>query len=152
MVVSRDGAPPQRPGGGSAQPFRRAGLAAATTSALPEWEDLPVALSVVELGPELAQPVADGIAAARGRITRCVAVERRKRPAAAEEPGSGRGPVELVLRLAPRSGAVHVVGVELNTVGASPDLADCARRHLDGDAFPIAVPAPGRHRLLVTLP
>jgi hypothetical protein len=112
-----------------------------------------VALSVVELGPALSQPVADGLAAARARIGRCVAVERRRAPDTAEERGADVGPAELVLRLAPRSGAVHVVGVELRSPGASPVLADCARRHLDGDAFPAAAAIPGRrHRLLVTLP
>jgi hypothetical protein len=150
VVMNRDGGTIEPPPG-SALALPRAASAAATSAALPEWTDVPVATSVVELGPNLSQAVADGLVAARARIERCVVVERRRAPAAAREDGAG--PIELVLRLAPRSGAVHVVGVEPQSTDGSAVLADCARRHLDGDAFPAPAAAAGRrHRLLVTLP
>jgi hypothetical protein len=150
VVMSRNGRPDERPPG-AAQAFLRAAVAQATTVSAPAWADIPVATSVVELGPALAQPVADGLADARARISRCVAVELRRRSAARPESGES-GPAELVLDLAPRAGAVHVVGVEVAAMGASEVLADCARRHLDGDAFPASAAVPGRrHRLLVTI-
>lgn len=160
VVVSRDGAPSHPPHPGSAQPLpyggpgqARAGrTAAAPPAAAPDWPDVPVATSPTELGPALSGPIADGLAAARARIDRCVAVELRRAPASAHERAAGAGAAELVLRLTGRSGAIHVVGVEQRSPGASPVLADCARRHLDGDAFPAPDTVPGRrHRLLVSL-
>lgn len=149
VVVNRDGT--RGASSGAAQPFPRAIVAASTLANVSQWTDVPVARSVVELGPALAEPVASGIGAARTRIERCVAMERRRGPAGAEERHE-TGPTELVLRLSPRSGAVHVVGVEQRALGRSPVLADCARRHLDGDSFPSSDAVPGRrYRLLVTL-
>jgi hypothetical protein len=148
--MNRDGGTTQSPPGSALAYPRRANTAAAT-AALPEWPDVPVATSVVELGSTCSRAVADGLVEARARIERCVAVERLRAPAAAKEDGAG--PVELVLRLAVRSGSIHVVGVEPRAAGGSAVLADCARRHLDGDAFPAPAAAAGRrHRLLVTLP
>lgn len=149
VVFSSDrGADEPRPG--SAQPLARAVPAAATAPAVPDWSAVPVALRAEELG-SLSRPVVLGLAAARKRIDRCVAVERRRASPPADV-ASGAGPAELVLSLAARSAAVHVDGVEVRSPGASAELADCARRHLDGDAFPAAEAVPGRrHRLLVTL-
>jgi hypothetical protein len=151
VVLSKDGEPIQYRTG-AAQPLSTAGLVSVTMGAAPDWAEVPVATSVVELGPGLAQPVADGIAAARDRIERCIAVERRRSPGADGARGRSAEGAELVLQLAPRAGAVHVVGVEERTPGRSELLADCARRHLDGDAFPSSSAVPGRrYRLLVSL-
>lgn len=151
VVVSKDGEPIQYRSG-AAQPLSTAGLVSATLGAVPDWADVPVATSVVELGPALAQPVADGIAAARDRIDRCVTVERRRSSGAGDARSRAAEGAELVLQLAPRAGALHVVGVEERTAGHSEVLADCARRHLDGDAFPSSAAVPGRrYRLLVSL-
>lgn len=157
LVVFSRNDPPTRYG--SALAFARGGVAAAATSTAPDWTEVPVAASVDELGPALSQPVADGLAAARARIARCVGIERRRRALAtradeapAATPETGEGPAELVLRLAARSGAVHVVGVEVRAVGAAPEVADCARRHLDDDTFPAEGTVPGRRqRLLVSV-
>lgn len=161
VVVSREGAPSHPPHTGSALPPPHGGPAQARTgrgaatapaAATPDWPDVPVTTSVAELGPALSRPVADGLAAARARIDRCVAVEQRRAPGALQERPAGAGATELVLRLSGRSGAIHVVGVEQRSPGASAVLADCARRHLDGDAFPAPDTVPGRrHRLLVSL-
>lgn len=165
VVMARDVEPRRLPPG-SAQAFPRANLAATAAGAVPAWTDVPVATSVVELGPALSQPVASGLSAARARIERCVAVERRRARDADPSPdlrrSAERGPgrdggdraaaAELILHLSPRSGAVHVDGVEPRAVGASALLADCARRHLDGDAFPASGAVAGRrYRLLVVL-
>jgi hypothetical protein len=148
VVFERDADPPSR----SAQALARASVAATATAPVPDWTDVPLATSLDALGPSLSASVAGGLAEARARIARCVAVERRVRPSPAPDPAGGRGPAELVLRLSPRSGAVHVVGVELRSAGGSAVLADCARRHLDGDTFPAEEAVPGRrHRLLVAL-
>ena len=148
--MNRDGGTIQSPPV-SALALPRPANTAATAAAPPEWPDIPVATSVVELGPALSQAVADGLVDARARIERCVALERRRAPAVPREDEAG--PIGLVLRLAPRSGSVHVVGVEPRASGGSGVLADCARRHLDGDTFPAPAAAAGRrHRLLVTLP
>jgi hypothetical protein len=148
VVAARDGE--TEPTSGSAQPLPRAGSESAAAVVLPEWTDVPVATSASELGPALSRAATDGLAAARARIARCVAVERRR--ATAPEPAAA-AQAELVLRLAPRSGAVHVVGVEPGAPGAPELLADCARRQLDGDTFPAPDAVPGRrHRLRVTLP
>jgi hypothetical protein len=149
VVMNRDGGRNPQPSA-PVQPFALAASGVPRSAPLPEWTDLPVSTSVVELGPTLSRAVTDGLAAARARIDRCVTVERRR---AAAAPLEGAGATELVLRLASRSGAVHVVGVETRATGGSPTLADCARRHLDGDTFPAPGGVPGRrHRLLVTLP
>lgn len=148
VVLDRHGPEPARRRPGAPEPLRAA-RAANVEDPAAEWAEVPLATSVVELGPGLAQPVADGLAEARARIARCVAVERRRDPAAAALAPDSR-PAELVLRLTPRSGAVHVVGVEPVESGAPAVLEDCARRQLDGDAFPASAAVPGRrYRLLV---
>lgn len=150
VVFTRDAADAHAPPF-SAEPLGRAGAAAAVPAAVPDWTDVPLATSVDALGPSLSGRVATGLAEARARIARCLAVERRVRPSP-DADAADRGPTELVLRLSARSGAVHVVGVEPGSAGGAAVLADCARRHLDGDTFPAAEAVPGRrHRLLVSL-
>jgi hypothetical protein len=149
VVMARDGG--RRVPASEAEPLRRAGAAAASAAAVPEWSDVPIAATAAELGPSLSRAVADGLAEARTRIGRCVALERRRAPSTARPDGAG--PLELVLRLSPRSGGVHVVGIEATDTAGAAMLAQCAHRHLDGDVFPAEGVVPGRrHRLLVALP
>lgn len=153
VVVSRNGAPAHPPHTGvtTAEALPRGKVPRAVAVPAPDWPEVPVATSVAELGPALAQPVTEGLAAARARIARCVAVEQRRAPPADRDDRAADA-AELVLRLSGRSGALHVDGVEQRSPGASPLLADCALRHLDGDAFPAPDAVPGRrHRLLVSL-
>jgi hypothetical protein len=140
---------PAAPRTGGAEPFARAATAPAATAPA-AWDDVPVALVPAALGPALAAPVGDGLADARGRVARCVALERRRAGRSAAEPAGE--PARLVLRLAPRSGAVEVEGIEVRSPGSSPERLACARRHLDGDAMPAESAVPGRrHRLAVEL-
>jgi hypothetical protein len=147
---------PQRTPSGTAEPF---GLQGATPQAgdatsMRPWTEVPLAETPSELGPGLARPVEEELAAVRERIARCVEVDRRRgeRSGASSGAPPSQGPARLVLRLAPRSGAIHVQGLEITSPGASPAVLACARRLLDGDAIAAAAAVPGRrYRLALAL-
>jgi hypothetical protein len=152
LVVIGQEAPGTAPPG-RAEPLVRPGGAARTVPAppAPPWAEVAVAASPADLGPALGPAVAEELALVRDRISRCVALDRRRaaaRSAARPSGATARGPAELVLRLAPRAGAVHVEGLEVRSPGASPEVLDCARRLLDGDVIPFAGAVPGRRQRL----
>ncbi len=141
VVFTSDAAPHSREG--SAEPLlRRAAATEPAARPAPAWSQVPVAAAAVDLGPGVAEPVGVGLAAARDKLARCAALDRRRRDRAAAPAPSP--PAEIVLDLAARAGAVHVVGVEVTSPGGSPELVDCARRLLTGDAFAAPQSVPGR--------
>jgi hypothetical protein len=138
-------------------PARRSGapesLAFKTSDPAPPpapWSEVPILRSVSELPPDLVGPVAEGLAQARSRIDRCVALERRRgaRPA----PRGPASPAELELRLAAHAGGLQVEGLEVTAPGDAPEVVSCARRMLDGEILTASAAIPGwRQRLAVTL-
>ena len=116
------------------------------TQAPPAWPDVPVSGNLADLGPALAKAVGTKLAVARSKIARCVADAGADASAAGPE-------AEVVLRLAPRSAALHVEAVEVSDAGTPSELLECARRVLDGDAIPAPGVVPGRrYRVRVGLP
>lgn len=109
-----------------------------------DWSAIPLTTSAADLGPGLHRAIGARIERSRGAIERCVFQ-------AGGVPGAGPG--EIVLRLAPRSSALNVEGVEPSGPGSpSPELFDCARRVIDGDTIPAQSVVPGRrYRVLVQL-
>lgn len=148
VVFTSDVAEPAR--AGSAEPLARTAAAPQGRPAV-AWTDVPIAARPDDLGPALASPVTEALAAARPKLDSCVSLRLRGGASAAAAAAS-RAPPEVVLSLATRGGAVHVDAVDVRTPGAAPELADCARRILDGAAYPAPAAPPGRrHRLAVAL-
>ena len=151
LVVFRSDFPPASRDGGAAPFALRAAAASAAPPPPVPWSEVPLARTVSELPRDLVGPVYEGIAEARDRIARCVALERRRAPSSA--PATGRdGGADVVARPAARAGAVQVEGIEVTSAGGAPDMIACARRLLDGATFPASAVVPGwRQRLAVPL-
>ncbi len=108
-----------------------------------DWAAVPVTQDVADLGPALANAIGAKLAVARMKIARCVVD--------ADGRSAGGNDAEVVLRLAPRSTALHVEAIEV-LEPARPELVDCARRVLDGDVIPAPAVVPGRrYRVHVAL-
>jgi hypothetical protein len=149
LVVFRSDVPPA-PRNGGPEPLSRGAAAPATPLPMP-WSEVPVVRSVSDLPRELVVPVAEGLAQARSRLERCVALEHR-RARAAPPPARHAAPAEVVLRLAARAGAVQVDGLEVTAPGNAPEVVACARRLLDGDTLAAGAGVPGwRQRLALSL-
>jgi hypothetical protein len=148
LVVVQAKPPPAHEGGAEALPKGTASAA----PGLPSWSEVPLIRSVSDLPPDLVLPLAAGLAEARDRLDRCVALERRRGAPAAAGPSRPTGPAEVVLRLTARGDAVYVDGLEIASPGGAPEVLDCARRLLDGDTMAARAVVPGwRQRLAVAL-
>lgn len=128
---------PSAPRAAAADPVPWAKVSS-TREAPVDWDAVPVTQDVAELGPALANAIGAKLAVARGKIARCV-VE-----ADGLAVGDAGADAEVVLRLAPRSAALHVEALEVADAPARPALVECARRVLDGDVIPAPAVVPGR--------
>lgn len=130
---------PWAPRPAAADPVPWAPAVRTPASAPPDWADVPITGDLADLGPALAKAVGAKLTVARGKIARCTA------DADTDGDGSaGAGDAEVVLRLAPRSTALHVEAIEVSPPETPAALAECARRVLDGDAIPAPGVVPGR--------
>ena len=106
-----------------------------------DWSAVPLTPGLAELGPNLAKPLGARLERSRAALSRCLAE--------ADGPGDA---AEVVLRLAPRSTALHVEGIEGSDADTPQALLECARHVLEGDAIPAQGVVPGRrYRVRVAL-
>lgn len=134
---------PRAPRASAAEPLPWARVSAPKAPA--DWSAVPVTQTLSDLPPALGKAVGAKTARDRARIDRCLAESDESARAAAAG-------AQVVLRLAPRSSALHVEGVEASGPDTPAAIVECARRALDGDPIPASAVVPGRrYRVRVTL-
>jgi hypothetical protein len=122
-----------------------------------EWDRVPIAGRVGQLGPEVSGAIVAGLRNVRAQMDSCFADEAKllaggggPRFDPANPPG---GPGALTLRLESRPGGVDVVGTEIVTLGtSSAQLVSCVRHVLEGWPMDAPKAAGGRrYRLRYTI-
>lgn len=121
----------------------------------PVWAAVDLALRPAALGPDLAGPVARGLAEARGTYRHCFDEEARRLAGrrSSRTPADAQGPAVLVVRLEAVEGRLLVAGTEVASTGtSSTQLVECCRKALQGYEFDAAaVKPPERYRVSLPL-
>jgi hypothetical protein len=122
-----------------------------------DWDRVPIAARVGQLGPDVSGAVVTGLRNARAQMESCFADEAKLLAAGGgprfDPANPPTGPGALTLRLQSRAGGVDVVDTEVVTLGtSSAQLVSCVRHVLEG--WPVDAPkAAGgrRYRLRYTI-
>lgn len=122
-----------------------------------DWEQVPVAARVGQLGADVSGAVVAGLRSARAQMDGCFTDEAKLLAAGGgpsfDPANPPAGPGALTLRLESRPGGVDVVGTELVTLGtSSAQLVSCVRHVLEGWPMDAPKSAGGRrYRLRYTI-